>query len=188
MKKWKLLQTTSAEGQFKVYKIKFLHLNKKRDECFTVLSVKPMALVQFYKNNLSLCLKHIEFSVCLCLSMMSSSSRQKLQKALGPFPFLLPAVWVVWQPLGAKGLLRSGFPQLYASGPASQANPVSSLSPPVPYGAAHQAHREQRGTRDPSNCPCFGQLSGKPAWRRPPVPRLFHCSPLNPHSEILWTI
>lgn len=90
--------------------------------------------------------------------------------------------------LGAKGLLRSGLPQLYASGPASQASPVSSSSPPVSYRAAHQAHREQRGTRDPSNCPCFGRLSGNPAWRRPPVPRLSHCSPLSPRSEILRTI
>lgn len=67
---------------------------------------------------------------------------------------------------------------------AQPGEPTQSVpqAPPVPYRAAHQAHREQRGTRDPSNCPCFGQLSGKPAWRRPPVPRLSHCSPLSPHS------
>lgn len=77
-------------------------------------------------------------------------------------------MWVLWQPLGAKGLLRSGLPQLYASGPASQAIPVSSWSPPVPHRAAHQAHREQRGTGDHFNCPCFGRLSGKAAWRGGP--------------------
>lgn len=73
---------------------------------------------------------------------------------------------------------------------AQPAKPAQSVppAPPVPYRAAHQAHREQRGTRDPSNCPCFGRLSGKPAWRGPPVPRLSHCSPLSPRSEILRTI
>lgn len=85
--------------------------------------------------------------------------------------------------LGQGGLLRSGLPWLYAFGPGSQARPVCSSSPPVPYRAAHQAHREQRGTRDPSNCQCFGQLSGNPAWRGPPVPKLSQCSPLNPHSD-----
>lgn len=97
-------------------------------------------------------------------------------------------MWVVWQPLGAKGLLRSGLPQLYAFGPASQASPVSYSSPPVPYRAAHQAHREQRGTGDHSNCQCFGRLSGKPAWRGPPVPKLPQCSPLSPLSDTLKMI
>lgn len=97
-------------------------------------------------------------------------------------------MWVVWQPLGAKGLLRSGLPQLDAFGPGSQASPVCYSSPPVPCRAAHQAHREQRGTREPSNCQCFGRLSGKAAWRGPPVPKLSQCSPLSPYSKILRKI
>lgn len=97
-------------------------------------------------------------------------------------------MWVVWQPLGAKGLLRSGLPQLDAFGPGSQASPVCSSSPPVPSRAAHQAHREQRGTREPSNCQCFGRLSGKAAWRGPRVPKLSQRSPLSPSSNILRKI
>ncbi len=94
-------------------------------------------------------------------------------------------MWVLWQPLGAKGLLRSDLPRLCASGPASQASPVSSSSPPVP---TEQHTRRTESKEAPGTPLIVHALGGSLASQHEEGPQSQGC-PTATHSALakrLW--